>query len=99
VYYSGHDVSIRSAFARARGFVTPYSATGLDEYWSESARAYVEVNDSSSPWPKATRARLKSVDTAMYDIIERIFTPPVSAEPKPMVYQLALPVDLHSFVA
>jgi hypothetical protein len=69
-------------FARARDFVTPYAATGLDEYFAESMRSFVEVNDAHSPWPKATRARLSAVDAPMFDIIRGIFdafpgTPPV----------------------
>lgn len=73
VYRSGYDLEIRRAFARAREFVTPYAATGLDEYFAESVRAYVEVNDARSPWPKATRARLAGIDPAMHLHIERIF--------------------------
>lgn len=73
VYRSSYDVAVRSAFARAREFVTPYAATGLDEYFAESLRAYVEVNDAQSPWPKATRARLQAVDPAMHDFIAELF--------------------------
>ena|ERR1700722_7807589 len=73
VYRSGYDTAIRRAFAAARDFVTPYAATGLDEYFAESVRAYVEVNDPSSPWPKATRARLAQVDAAILAAIEEIF--------------------------
>jgi hypothetical protein len=73
VYRSGYDRTVRRAFARARDFVTPYAATGLDEYFAESVRAYVEVNDARSPWPKATRARLRAVDESMFDFVERLF--------------------------
>jgi hypothetical protein len=73
VYRSGYDAVIRKAFAEARTFVTPYAATGLDEYFAESLRAYVEVNDAHSPWPKATRARLAEVDPAMYAFLEELF--------------------------
>jgi hypothetical protein len=73
VYRSGYDLRIRRAFARARDFVTPYAATGLDEYFAESLRAYVEVNDPHSPWPKATRARLAGVDRAMHDFVAELF--------------------------
>jgi hypothetical protein len=73
VYRSGYDTAIRKAFASARDFVTPYAATGLDEYFAESVRSFVEVNDEHSPWPKATRARLISVDAPMFDIIADIF--------------------------
>jgi hypothetical protein len=36
-------------------------------------RAYVEANDSASPWPRATRARLRHADPAMLDFIEALF--------------------------
>jgi hypothetical protein len=32
VYRSGYDGRIRAAFAGTRDFVTPYAATGIDEY-------------------------------------------------------------------
>ena len=73
VYRSGYDPQIRAAFADARSFVTPYAATGLDEYFAESMRAYVEVNDKTSPWPAATRARLEAIDPAMHACLARIF--------------------------
>ena len=73
VYRSGYDLHIRRAFARAREFVTPYAATGLDEYFAESLRAYVEVNDPHSPWPKATRSRLARVDRPMHDFVTELF--------------------------
>lgn len=74
VYRSGYDTAIRSAFARTSAFVTPYAATGLDEYFAESLRAYVEVNDPHSPWPKATRDRLRSTDPAMFGFVHELFT-------------------------
>lgn len=73
VYRSGYDMVIRKAFAAARQFVTPYAQTGLDEYFAEAMRAYVEVNDSSLPWPTATRARLAEIDPTMHDYIRELF--------------------------
>ncbi len=73
VYRSGYDTTIRSAFARARAFVTPYAATGLDEYFAEAVRAHVEINDPESPWPKATRERLRTVDWRMASFVETLF--------------------------
>ena len=73
VYMSGIDPRIRRAFEGARAFVTPYAASALDEYFAESLRAWVEVNDAVSPWPRATRARLRAVDPAMVDILETLF--------------------------
>jgi hypothetical protein len=73
VYRSSYDLAVRRAFAHAREFVTPYAATGLDEYFAESMRAFVDVNDAVSPWPKATRARLAELDPPMFREIEGIF--------------------------
>lgn len=73
VYRSGYDTSIRSAFARARSFVTPYAATGLDEYFAEAIRAHVEINDPDSPWPKATRDRLRTVDEPIATFVAELF--------------------------
>jgi len=73
VYFSGIDPEVRRAFLAAQGFVTPYAATGIDEYFAESVRAYVGVNDLSSLWPSVSRAQLKKVDDAMYEIVAAIF--------------------------
>lgn len=73
VYLSGVDPRIRRAFRGARGFVTPYAASGLDEYFAECLRAWVEANDPRSPWPRATRARLRELDPPMCAILESLF--------------------------
>src|SRR6202163_4717009 len=73
VYLSGVDPRIRRAFAETRAFVTPYAASGLDEYFAEAMRAWVEANDARSPWPRATRARLRQLDPAMCSILESLF--------------------------
>jgi len=73
VYRSGIDPQVRSLFANARTFVTPYAATGVDEYFAESLRAYVEANDPASPWPRATRARLRHGDPGMHEYVELLF--------------------------
>jgi hypothetical protein len=73
VYRSGIDPEVRALFANANTFVTPYAATGVDEYFAESLRAYVEANDSASPWPRATRARLRHGDPGMHEFIARLF--------------------------
>jgi hypothetical protein len=73
VYRSGIDPRVRSLFANAASFVTPYAATGVDEYFAESVRAYVEANDPSSPWPRATRARLRRGDPGMHEFVELLF--------------------------
>lgn len=73
VYRSGVDPRIRRAYARARTFVTPYAASGIDEYFAESVRAYVGVNDPSSLWPPATRARLLAIDPPIAHLIDDIF--------------------------
>ncbi len=73
VYRSGIDPQLRGLFANATGFVTPYAATGVDEYFAESLRAYVEANDPASPWPRATKLRLRHGDPAMYEFVTRLF--------------------------
>jgi hypothetical protein len=73
VYQSGIDPQIRRLFINARSFITPYAATGIDEYFAEGLRAFVEANDPASHWPRATKSRLHSVDPALYDYIERLF--------------------------
>ena len=73
VYLSGVDPRVRAAFERASAFVTPYAASGLDEYFAEAMRAWVEANDSHSLWPRATRARLAAVDPAMSAIVASLF--------------------------
>jgi len=73
VYISGIDSRIRAAFAGARTCVTPYAATGLDEYFAEACRAYVEANDVASAWPTVSRERLAAIDPAMFEIVDAIF--------------------------
>jgi hypothetical protein len=73
VYRSGIDPHVRALFANATSFVTPYAATGVDEYFAESVRAYVEANDPTSPWPRATRARLRHNDPGMHEFVELLF--------------------------
>jgi hypothetical protein len=73
VYRSGIDPEVRAAFSAARNFVTPYAATGLDEYFAEALRAYVEANDAASAWPPATRARLLQLDPAIYAYVDDLF--------------------------
>ena len=73
VYLSGVDPRIRRAFRETRAFITPYAASALDEYFAESLRAWVEANDARSPWPRATRARLRALDPTMAAILESLF--------------------------
>jgi hypothetical protein len=73
VYLSSVDPRVRTAFERASAFVTPYAASGLDEYFAEAVRAWVEANDPHSLWPRATRARLAAVDPAMHAIVASLF--------------------------
>jgi len=79
VYLSGVDPRVRRAFRNARAFITPYAASGLDEYFAESLRAWVEANDPRSPWPRATRARLREIDPAIAAILDSIFAHDLAA--------------------
>ncbi len=74
VYRSSVDPELRRLFGAATAYVTPYAATGTDEYFAESLRAYVEANDPASFWPRATRARLRRIDPEMHAYVERLFT-------------------------
>jgi hypothetical protein len=73
VYRSGVDPRVRALFGNAAAFVTPYAATGIDEYFAESVRAYVGINDPESVWPRVTRERLRRIDPAMHDYVDAIF--------------------------
>jgi hypothetical protein len=73
VYHSGVDPKLRSLFAAAERFITPYAATGIDEYFAEALRAFVEVNDPASHWPRATKRCLRKVDPLLYEYVERLF--------------------------
>jgi hypothetical protein len=73
VYRSGVDPQIRRMFITARSFITPYAATGIDEYFAEALRAFVEANDPASHWPRATKARLEAIDPEMFAYVERLF--------------------------
>jgi len=78
-YYSFEDAKIRKAFASANGFVNEYAASGLDEYFAECVRAYVEVNDDRSQWLPLTRHDLAVCDPSMFAIVEEVFTRIVAA--------------------
>ena len=72
-YYSFETSAIRNAFASAHSFVNEYAASGLDEYFAESVRAYVEVNDDRSQWLPLTRDDLARCDPTMYALVEELF--------------------------
>lgn len=74
VYRSSVDPVLRALFSEAKAFVTPYAATGADEYFAECVRAFVEANDAGSFWPRATRARLRRIDRRMFEYVERLFS-------------------------
>lgn len=74
VYRSSVDPALRALFGKARTYVTPYAATGLDEYFAENMRAYVEINDPASFWPRVSRERLRRIDPGMCEYVERLFS-------------------------
>jgi hypothetical protein len=73
IYRSSIDNRLRHAFTHALRWITPYAATRIDEYFAEGLRAYVEANDGSSPWPRATRERLRRYDPALFEYVREIF--------------------------
>lgn len=73
VYRSGCDAELRRLFGEATRFVTPYQASGLDEFFAEAVRAFVDdCNDASSSWAQATPARLQALQPEVYAYVERI---------------------------
>lgn len=73
IYHTAYSQRVRRLYRKAKAFVTPYASTGIDEYFAESLRAYVEANDPQSLWPRATRERLRRVDPRMYDYVDQLF--------------------------
>ncbi len=80
VYRSSTDAAIRSAFASATAFVTPYAASAVDEYFAEAMRAWVGVNDVRSLWPRATRERLQTLDPPIASIVGTLFAVELAAD-------------------
>ena len=73
-YFSYESADLRACFANATGFVNEYAASGLDEYFAEAVRAYVEVNDERSSWLPLTRFDLLTRDPRLFAQIEAVFT-------------------------
>lgn len=72
-YFSFESAEIRAAYAAASGFINEYAASGLDEYFAECVRAYVEVSDDRSSWLPLTRKDLQTRDARMFSIIDSLF--------------------------
>lgn len=73
VYLSSIEPAIRAAFSGARSFVTPYAATGVDEYFAEGMRAVAQANDPAADWPRATRESLYTKDPVLFEILSKIW--------------------------
>jgi hypothetical protein len=74
VYFSGRDPAIRKAFAEARSFVTPYAATGVDEFFAECFRAWCGANSQGSAWPRVSRERLRALHPSMFELLAQRFS-------------------------
>lgn len=72
-YFSYESRELRHCFATTAGFVNEYAASALDEYFAESVRAYLEVNDAHCVWLPLTRFELKARDPKMFSLIEKLF--------------------------
>ncbi|HET9342954.1 MAG TPA: hypothetical protein VFO25_08585 [Candidatus Eremiobacteraceae bacterium] len=72
-YFSYESEELRRCFATTAGFVNEYAASALDEYFAESVRAYLEINDSHCAWLPLTRFDLKARDPKMFALIEKVF--------------------------
>ena len=73
-YFSYEDESVRRCFAESTGFVNEYAASAPDEYFAESVRAYLEVNDGRCAWLPLTRRLLRERDQRMFAAIEHVFS-------------------------
>ncbi len=72
-YFSFESEELRFYFSTATGYVNEYAASGLDEYFAESLRAYVEVNDPACAWLPLTRQDLFLRDPRMFALVDRLF--------------------------
>jgi hypothetical protein len=81
IYRSSIDTRLQRAYRQAIRWITPYAATRIDEYFAEGLRAYVEANDRTSPWPRATRERLRLYDPALFAYVEELFANELTAPP------------------
>jgi hypothetical protein len=72
-YFSYESEELRCCFATATGFVNEYAASGLDEYFAESVRAYLEINDARCAWLPLTRRDLFQRDRRMFALVDRLF--------------------------
>jgi hypothetical protein len=72
-YFSYESLELRHCFSTATGFVNEYAASGLDEYFAESVRAYLEINDSRCAWLPLTRHDLFTRDPRMFALVEGLF--------------------------
>jgi len=77
-YFSFESEEVRHYYSTATGFINEYAATGLDEYFAESVRAYVEINDPACTWLPLTRRELFVRDPRMFGLIERVFRTEIS---------------------
>jgi hypothetical protein len=76
-YRSATDARLRAAFRDARAFVTPYAASGIDEYFAEGVRAMLSANSPGlCPWPDVSPERLAKVDPALFALLSELFTNP-----------------------
>ena len=73
-YWSGYSREFRAAYAKTREFMNPYSASGLDEAFAESARAMVSPPGAdAAPNLPASRERLRAKSPELYAVVSRIF--------------------------
>jgi hypothetical protein len=73
IYLSGYEPTVRRLFAKAPSFITPYAASGLDEYFAECGRAlHPGGNDPRSRWPPATAERLEAIDPEMHAYLQQL---------------------------
>ena len=67
-------MSLRQLFrcSTATDYVN-YAASGWDEYFAESVRAYVEINNPRCAWLPLTRQDLYLRGQRMFGLVDRLF--------------------------
>jgi len=73
IYLSSSE-KFREAYNEAREFVSPYAASGLDEYFAEGCRAMVSGNDGKRFWPEVSPSILEQKDPTLFKLLSEIFS-------------------------
>jgi len=73
-FYSEMDDAIRSAFRNAYWFVSSWAGSSVADYFAESLRFYIGIDQRQCRWFNVSRATLQRVDPTMYGILTNLVT-------------------------